>query len=1394
MRWNKKPSAKSDKTQTVRNQKRGAVGYNKKSALLEEAITQMNSGKYARSSTVLKELLALDPGNMEARRLFATLHLRLGSLIPARQAFDSLIDEAFQRQDYWLAESLLREYLAAAQRCVPYLEKLGRIYEEKGDAIEAVTEYGKAIDILIEDPDPENSQQASQLHAKIRDLAPGSPVAMRLASFFDTQTGELLARQPDGDPEAASLQTPEVHIEASSEQVREEPLAEVMPWELPHPNEAPSLSSPSSPALPVASSDVSWKEPQPTQEQALPQDVQSSQQADKPVSGETKGTSADIHPEEGLALRSGASISSFSQETDPGSALVEAEIVELDTLLGTTPDPPTEVDPILPRGDEATAQEERSPSEETYPDSQSPSLATSEAEDTGSILLRGEEFRAEAADSQIAESPLPESLQTGDQELPAAQTPDSTVPSSVGPLFDEPSELRPHGGLSWNAVFSNTAQSEHQDSGNVDQLGERPPQIDEAVGETLAESPSPLPLPGASTEENRETSQSFTFRDATSAGTPIAPMPWDQVQDSAVPIPPTELDTPPEVSTSPTVDQGRETPPSDRALTGEESDNKTDMPQPTSPEPDSFTIVQNSEVTQPPDSASTPQGDRPTAAEDALQGAIHAESESRPQEENVSSSMQDLESPQPQQPPRALADGFVGIDDAQAPPSVEERPVVAQPEPQGALEGPTMLDEPSIVETPPTETVAQASLEELVAADQTTAQDEIQMKRAESSSSLEDEAPPTDREISAPVDQIETSAQVPRNTTEAVEELYSFRPSPRSPSPTIGTPEDIVEPKPEVSLTQPVAIEEATRGAAHGLQTSDSVVEPRVPTHEPVTHQDEWQKAGESIRFIETPHVAPSPQPSPVSAESIETSRPVSSAASAVEVLFGSSPELKKPETKPRVASSSSDHRVGSFVHSAGGAIASFLATCFSTTRSIVATFVGLMVLSAVGVALCVGGIALVWVIMEEPPSPAFHSLTTIPQRTVSDSKKNGYVWLLGIDAPAEQDPIQVSGGLNSDASGASAALTCFGSLVPGGGEGSSASSDVMRKWFRGSDPVGQFKSHQGAIKGWGGEHQLKLERYGQWKKMPFEDWGYGQATSPPCATIAFAHQLHVADGFLQSMDQGVDRLETDMEAWRIALSQARTLPIKLLALQAINDDIAVASGLLVRSDFDSTHLGRVTKMLRPLDQGELSIRWPMQSELVTASKTYADRLKIAQAEAHTVSTTVATMLPLPKQRRLNDYAEYYEASHKAAGEGQYSSLPKWKSYIQFPAAGFMDYLTNPIENVVGLEPLPRWDDYNGLVVDTDARLRLASLQAWLRGGPADGDLLVRLAKAGQGFYDPYTGLPMLVNMKRGILYSVGHDGKDQDGDSELDVVVNIPVGHAGAAPAKSTAGSSRAK
>lgn len=1473
MRWNKKPPVKSDKTQTIRSQKRGVVGYSRKTALLEEAITQMNAGKYGRSSAALKELLALDPTNMEARRLFATLHLRLGNLLPAKHAFDSLIDEAFQRQDYWLAESLLREYLATAQRCVPFLEKLGSIYQEKGDALEAAIEYGKAIDILIEDPDPENPQHASQLYAKIRDLAPVSPVAFRLASFFDAQTGELLPRQPTESTEPFSPPTLDASTENSDGEAPSGPINGTMPWELPNPNGVDTLSSSPSPA---ASPDVSGKEGLSPEDSRLSMDSQYPSQTKDEISDVRAEISEETRTPEIAAMPSGATIGGPAGKSTSEDVL--SEVLGQD-LVGAVSTTQGEDDPVLRRGAEVSLQGQGSvlgeiqqevlidavaPSEppgdtdltKALESSDDTAIQASDIDATVSVQAKGdssstlsvaEPVSVEITESQDTTTSFSQPVETESQELTATQPSGVSDSSTEAPVLNETSEPRPLPGFSWKSVFTSPWKSESHDSENVAQQ-EEAPSIEERIAEASTvspsqESPSRSPFVGS-----REDDPQPTYKDGSSPGHRIAPMPWDHVQESDISINPAQLESPKEESKDLTADQPADEARLDWTRKAEPTDEQAPPLGITSPEVDSFLVARDSETPQLSDSPSLRENNRTTAERDEVQSAPSFQLSTNSQETDSFAIIQDSDVLQPPDAAPLLegehaadtgetrpsipiecnttsqeADSFSIVQDSDVPnpqdtpilrevdhpvaevgppsSSTQEEAAFLKLEPQDPLSISSVLDEVPVPEAQNTG-VAQPQLrEEPIADDQASVQGEVHVPSIDSLVRLEDESISTDLHLSAQKDSVEAPWRPAQHTDETTSGTTGESPSfPYSDSaapsavPSTGTKQTVWAPEPEISVT-PSAATEAIENQSQKIQpTKEVLVEARSPILEPVSHQEEWQKAGESIRFIEEPQPAPTAKVPPSIAEPQEQSPPLSAAASAVEVLFGSSPDLRKTEARQRAAEATSHEKRGSFLSPIRTAIAGFLRTCFSTTRAIVATCIGLMVLSVVAVALGIGAIGLVWIMLEEPSSPAFQSLTTTPQRTDLDSKKNGYLLLLGIDAAAGQDPVQSGHERSPGAVDAKAALTCFGSVGSRTAERSNASADVMRGWFRGSNPIGQFKSRQATIKGWVQEHQLTLNRYGQWQKLPFEDWGYGKPSSPPCVTMAFAHQLHVADGFLQSSDLGVDRLETDMEAWRIVLSQARTLPVKMLALQAINDDIAVASGLLVQSDFESTHLGRVTKLLRPLDQGELSLRWPMQSELVAASNTYEEQLKAAQAEDQAAFITVASHLPLPKQRRLNDYAKYYEASYKAAGEGQYGSLPKWKNYIHVPASGFMDYLTNPIENIVGLEPLPSWDLYNGFVVDTDAHLRLASLQAWLRRGPADSDLLVRIAKAGQNFYDPYTGLPMLVNMKKGVFYSVGYDGKDQDGDPELDVVAEIPIGQTTTTSTKSATGSSKAK
>ena len=1446
MRANKKPPLKSDKTQTTRGHKRGVVGYSRKTALLEEAITQMNAGKYGRSSTALKELLALDPQNMEARRLFATLHLRLGSLIPARQAFDALISEAYQRQDYWLAESLLREYLAAGPRCVPFLEKLGALYQEKGDALEAVAEYGKAIDILIEDPDPDNPQHAAQLYTKIRELAPASPVAFRLASFFDAQTGELLAPESSDSGTSPLAPSPDISMEGQGIQAGPEPMNGVMPWEIqdarvvaPDSLNTAEISASSGALLSQTLTDFPVQEGQRIGGEVVPSDlplgerIQSTSGASEVGSDPTEETRsyecasapsrsqtedlpgqivpgdsdpftvpslsvgdfvaaqeqdrgvAEIEPRAADDQSSSSSAVASKELTTASEALpsliqptedtcvpslsqmeeqAELAVESSETQLGSgelvsTAGPQqqdgwvAEIDPRAPY-DVSGPSMVSIPTEPPHTSEPPPSsmqsveaasvLPVAQSEETAApAFLGAEPLTAEPIDDGDKRPLLLQPVETEPKEVVTEQPPGTCSPSSSDPgSVNEIAEPWKHPGFSWESVFNRAWKFGSDPSPPASPSEFTQTSVEKTTASASAESPLQEHVFENQAVEIPEREASSSLEDQTSSGAPIAPMPWDQVEESVISIPPVQTAQPIAESPVSTVDRSTGESDSDSVpKVGEAQAQPPPSADLSAAETDSFSMVQT------PQTLASPDPDI-SAAVDLGHTAFEPEKASAPAEPEPQFRVVSILTPNESSTPEA---------------------------PRAAIESPVFEMGP--------------------VSDDLIAPSEVQAQRADFALTTDDDRVVAVAQSVVQEPEVEPSTAPSQSVCEAqsqtIDEIPLSSPLPAQPR--------IWEPLPE-TVTTPHLTEETTKVQTHerqpqamaGAEAQTPIPEP-VP--EPAPEQEEWVKTGESIRFIEQPQAAPVAQVSPVSSERQDVGRSMSVAAAAVDVLFESSRNAGATETCEQVAEAKPSRKTRSALIRARLTITSFVSSCFSTTRAIVMTCVGMVMLSGILIALGVGAVGLIWVIMEESPSPLFQSLTTTPQRTLSDFKKNGYFFLLGIDASAGHDPVQAGYDRKPDVNkGNDSTLACFGSSGSRGIEGSNASANVMRGWVRSSDPVGRFKSNQEAIKGWGSQHQLMLDRYSQWQKLPFEDWGYGQTVSLPCAAMVFAHQLHVADGFLQSTDLGVDRLETDMEAWRIVLSQAKTLSVKMLALQAINDDIAVASGLLVHPDFEGKHLGRVSKILRPFDQGELSLRWPMQSELVAASKAYETQLKAARSEEQAMHTMVVAALPLPMQRRLNDYAEYYDASYKAASEGKYGSLPKWKTYIHFPASGLMDYFTNPIENIVGLEPLAPWDLYNGFVVDTEAHLRLASLQAWLRRGPAEGDLVTRIAKAGQNFYDPYTGLPMLVNMKKGALYSVGHDGKDQDADPQSDVVVEIPAGHVSAAPTKPSAASSKSR
>lgn len=195
-----------------------------------------------------------------------------------------------------------------------------------------------------------------------------------------------------------------------------------------------------------------------------------------------------------------------------------------------------------------------------------------------------------------------------------------------------------------------------------------------------------------------------------------------------------------------------------------------------------------------------------------------------------------------------------------------------------------------------------------------------------------------------------------------------------------------------------------------------------------------------------------------------------------------------------------------------------------------------------------------------------------------------------------------------------------------------------------------------------------------------------------------------------------------------------------------------------------------MTRIARPLDPEERSLRWPMQNEFALAVKRMDARVR-PHPDTDSLLAIVVAKMPLPKQRTLNMYAAYYDALIKAAGS-PHSPAPKLYDFANTPSRTWLDYGFNPIDNLLVADPTPDWDAIIGTIMETDARLRLVGLQARLRAPSQDASLVARIAQAGPSFYDPFTELPMLVNATRGTLYSVGMDHKDDGGDPTFDVSV----------------------
>jgi hypothetical protein len=347
----------------------------------------------------------------------------------------------------------------------------------------------------------------------------------------------------------------------------------------------------------------------------------------------------------------------------------------------------------------------------------------------------------------------------------------------------------------------------------------------------------------------------------------------------------------------------------------------------------------------------------------------------------------------------------------------------------------------------------------------------------------------------------------------------------------------------------------------------------------------------------------------------------------------------------------------------------------------------------------------------------------------------------------------------------------------------------ALQAWVS-PDPLAKFQIQNKFVKNSVAQYTVLMNRYRQLLAMPFEDWGYGHLGTPRFTDLLVTHRLFVAEGFSRNVATGIDRLEKDLSFGRMVLAKANTLPTKMMAAVMIDDGVILLSRVLSQRHLSTAMIRRLSKLARPLNRTEHSMRWPVQNEFVVGMSRsnrpfHSDSvagLEDSEANKQWIAmraglnpdafeklvqplATRILRVSLQTQSAVNADASYYDAIIKAV-DAPHSPLPKIQDVVRTSQRSFVDRLVNPIHRE------PTWEPFLQRIMETDARLRLATLQVKLRKPPRQQDLPARIAQAGSDYFDPFTDLPMLWSPTQGKLYSVGKDGLDDGGDSTFDISV----------------------
>lgn len=440
-----------------------------------------------------------------------------------------------------------------------------------------------------------------------------------------------------------------------------------------------------------------------------------------------------------------------------------------------------------------------------------------------------------------------------------------------------------------------------------------------------------------------------------------------------------------------------------------------------------------------------------------------------------------------------------------------------------------------------------------------------------------------------------------------------------------------------------------------------------------------------------------------------------------------------------------------------------------------------------------------VWFGKGESPSEVYKALLTAPSRTAHDPKTNAYLLLLGFSAGPSADPLHVGHDIWVEAeSDRGHRPFDYGKESRLEARVSEDTLDSLRA--KGSaGTISQLRALADPAQNLLAPHALLIDRYRQWIALPFDDWGAGYPATPRLMDLYAAHRLFLVEAWSQDTSTALDRLGQDLAAWRRVLANAKTLPLKIFAAAVVDEDAALVSEALNLPDFNTGFLPRLDQLVRPMTPTERSLHWPIQNEFVVGITLFEHPLTSAaaalqpdsdaqerwvatlaglradafQAVERPIPANILSRSPMQKQRTLNIYAAFCEATIKAADQPN-SPFPKLLDMARSTHHRFLDHFVNPIDNVFASGPEPAWAPFADRLLRTDARLKLAALHARLRRPGRDLPMSSRIVQAGPPFYDPFSGFPMLWSAASDKLYSVGEDRGDDGGDEQRDIPITL--------------------